>query len=347
METLSLVLIFLAMFLPSCHTIWATSTTSQLPTVTYEGELVVKDNQTFTIEDKEFNMSGKIVAEDTSTLVIRNSSFIAIPGIDSYAIVMKNRSRLLVDNAVIVFEHPSGFAVEILVQDEAEARIFDSTIQKRGYIRAHNNSTINVSNTTIMVGTTISTYPASGVATFDASAAEIENSKMDGIFVWENSKASINNSVAGIVRTGGEESDKTTVNITNSRIDYIETWGGGAPTIHLENSNVTSASVSLNASAIFAGCSVAEISASGNASVWLLDSSVGKIEAQDNAAVFLGWHLPLFGLVTLPYAWVPILQFSVVIAVFVTVIALVLVFRRKRMKRIQQEKIQTKTAALN
>ncbi len=61
-----------------------------------------------------------------------------------------------------------------------------------------------------------------------------------------------------------------------------------------------------------------------------------RLEALE-AKVFVDWYLPLFGLVTMHYTWVSIIQ-TIVIATIIAIIITVLVFLyRKRARRVQRE----------
>jgi H+/gluconate symporter-like permease len=64
-----------------------------------------------------------------------------------------------------------------------------------------------------------------------------------------------------------------------------------------------------------------------------LEFSLEALEAK----VFVDWHLPLFGLVTMHYTWVSIIQ-TIVTATIIAVIITVLVFLyRKRARQVQRE----------
>jgi hypothetical protein len=72
--------------------VFSTNVASQYQNVTYEGDLLVSNNETFTIQDSEFYMIGKITVQDTSTLIIQNSKFTAMP-IYRDSIVLKDQSN--------------------------------------------------------------------------------------------------------------------------------------------------------------------------------------------------------------------------------------------------------------
>lgn len=296
---------------------FSTNIANQYQNVTYEGHLLICNNQTFTIQNSDFYMNGTITVEDTSTLIIWNSKFTTIPSRDAplgrESIILVNQSNLIITNVTVIFKHPTGnFNCEILVRDNATANITHSIFQNPGYVTSHENSVIHVSNSTL---TTTSWSRYSGVATFDNSTAEIENSTMDGVFVWDNSTVSIKDSVVRLVRTGGT----TTIDIATSKVDQIETFEpieeAHAPTIYVEGSTVRRVRVR-------------------DASVLLVNSYAGSIEAQGSATVFVGWNLPLFGLVKMPYTWIPYIQLIVVVAIGVVIVVILRVsWRKKRAKK--------------
>jgi hypothetical protein len=202
-----------------------------------------------------------------------------------------------------------------------------------------------VNNSTIKKNATTTDYlHLSGVVTFDDSSAEVKNSTLDGLFVWSNSTASASGSIISLLRFGSlEESDKTTVNVTNSKITYIETFGG-APTLYVEDSIIGDTHLNDRASASITNTSVDAMSAYNNAFAMLIDSSAGRIVTYDNATVLIGWQLPLFGVVTLPYGLIPIVQWSLVVIVIVIVAIALLVWRRRGAIHAQHEESQMKSA---
>jgi len=305
---------------------------NQYQNVTHEGDFVISDNETFTIENSEYHMNGKITVNDTSTLIIKNSKFFTVPPWHGDSIVLMNQAHLVVTDATVIFRHAEGFACEILAWDDARVNITYSTLVSYGHVVAHNNSAIYVGNSTMTTSTTTNFGAPSGVATFDASTSAIENSTIDGVFVWDTSSASIRNSAIGIVRSSA------VVNIRNSKIEYIEAWDD-APAFHIEDSTVKDANFIRDASAHFTDSSLSKISAYGNATVWLIGCTYGGIETRENATVFVGLDLPLFGLVVIQHNWIPILQLILVILIVAIVITVLLIVRRRRTRRIKKEKL--------
>lgn len=315
---------------------------SQFPNVTYEGDLVISNGQMYIIENQDFLINGKITVKDTSSLIVRSSNFTTVPPqVDGISMELTDHAKLVVTNSTVVFKRPD-FDCRIIVHDHAEVNITSSRLQNQGYVIAYNSSVIHANSSMIKTSTTSTNYLSlSGIATFDTSSAEVKNSTMDGLFVWNNSTASASDSVIWLLRTTFRKSEKTTVNVTNSKIDYIETYGG-APTLDVEDSTVGHVTINVGAVARFRNTSVDEISASGNAFALLIESSAGSIKTEDNATVLIGWELPLFGMVTLPYGLIPIVQWSLVIVVIAIIVIALLAFRRGRANRIRREESQVK-----
>lgn len=294
---------------------FSTNIASQYQNVTYNGDLLVSNNQTFTIQNSEFLMNGTITVEDTSTLIIRNSKFTTVPSRDSPlgrgSIIMANEANLNITNATVIFKHPDNFECEIIAYDYTRATITNSTFQNRGFVTGNDKSVIHVSNSTMH--TEQDYHYTIGVATFDDSTTEIETSVMDGVFIWDGSTANIKDSDVGLVRTGGT----TRIDIATSKINQIETFhaieGARATTIHVEDSTVKRLNVQ-------------------NANVLLVDCHFGSVEARDNATVFVGWNLPLFGLVKMPHTWIPYVQLTIIVVISVIVVTVLLALLRKKVR---------------
>lgn len=304
---------------------FSTSVASQYQNITYEGDLLVSNNETFSIQDSEFCMIGNITVQDTSTLIIQNSKFT----LHSPSIVLQHQAKLIMTNATLISRNPYNYWGGIVVHDDSEANISYSTLQEWWEVQASDNSKIHVNNSTITSG---DYYHPSGIGTHGTSSVVIENSTIDEVWIWNNSTVSINNSVVRLVRAGGA----TNVNIADSEIGAIETMG--SPTFSVQHTKVAwRANFLYNSSVRFTSSSVAEVIARGNANILLIDSYAGSIETHDDATVSVGWHLPLFGLVTMHYTWVPIVQMIIVIAIIVVIITVLVFLYRKRARQIQRE----------
>ncbi len=329
--------------------IFATTNANHHQNVTYEGDLLVINNETFTIQDSEFYVIGKITVKDTSTLIIQNSKLTAIPTYasspDGESIILEDQANLIITNATLISRRQffPEFDCKILVQDDAEVNITHSALEKRWEIVAYNSSVINVNNTTTqMIFYGADTASLNGVITYDTSTAEIENSTIESIFVSDNSTVSIRNSVVKQVRMEGRRSgsahaDNATVDIICSTVEYINAMKG-MPILYVEDSTVTWRANFLASSSVqFTRSSIAELIAQKNTNIILIDCYAESIETRNNSNVFVGWHLPLFGLVTMHYTLVPIVQTIITIAIVVMIIAVLVFLYRKRARRVQRE----------
>jgi len=278
-----------------------------------EVEINISDHETLFMLDHEYNLTTKVNAEDHAAIVVKNARLTLSPS-DSAGIslVLKDQSRLFSINSTIDFTRLTFGDCQIVLQDEAEANFTETTLVGWGYVVGRDASAVYVEKSNI--GSGLAGLHSPGVATYGASRVRVEDSTVDGVYVWENSTASIDRSDVGIVRTAWAESGKTTINITDSRVDTIETSAvfeqpTGRAVIYVTNSTVEYAVyVHSNSIAWIENSSVAMVRATGNATVWLVESSVGQISLEGNARVLLGWYLPLFGLVGVPYSLIPIIQ---------------------------------------
>lgn len=315
----------------------STTVANQYQNVTYEGDLLVANNDTFIIQNSEFYMNGTITVQDTSALVIQNSQFTAIP-IYRDSIVLKDQANLIVTNTTMISKSQTSFRCKFLVHNDAKVNITHSTLQRRWEIVAYNNSVIHVNNTTQQIIFGADTSHLNGVLTYDTSTAEIENSTIESVFVSDNSTVSIRNSVVKQVRMEGRRSgsahaDNATVDIICSTVESINAMDG-VPTLYVEDSTVTWRANFLASSSVqFTRSSIAELIAQRNTNIILIDCYAESIEARDNSRVFVGWHLPLFGLITMHYTLVPIIQLVIPIAIIAIVLILLVLVRKKRSAR--------------
>jgi hypothetical protein len=162
---------------------------------------------------------------------------------------------------------------------------------------------------------------------------DIENSTVDGVYVWGNSTAIVDRSNVVTLRTASTESEKTVINITDSHVDSLETFGGSA-VFYISNSVVAYTSYfHYDTCAWVRDSSISGVRATGNATVWLIDCSIGEISTDGNAKVLIGWNLPLFGPVGVPYSWIPFMQAASIAMVIMGMVAVLYsLYRRKRAK---------------
>jgi hypothetical protein len=149
-----------------------------------------------------------------------------------------------------------------------------------------------------MVNSNIHDVPPSihspGVVTYGTSKVEVENSRVDGVYVWENSTAIVNRSNVATLRTASNEPEKTVINVTDSQVDSLETFGGAAM-FYISNSTLVYTSYfHYDTYAWVQDSLMSAVRATGNATVWLIDCAIGEVSIDGNARVLIGWNLPLF-----------------------------------------------------
>jgi hypothetical protein len=267
-------------------------------------------------------------------------------------IVLANRSRFVAENATIVFKSDYSEG-HITVGDEAMTNITDSELYGLGYIIGRQNSRIHVKRS-VFEGPNPVYLRSCGVITRDNSMARIQDSELDVAQAGGNSSIYVSNSIilTGGVSAGGnslieiENSkvgtsqwlwDNSTIRVLNSTTDSIYFSGGS---LIVRDSIVNHwLQVSGNSTAWLTSVSASRVTARSNATIWLINSHAGAIETSDQGRVYVGWQLPLFGIVTVPYTWVPILQGITVLATLVLIIAL-LVFLNRRWKKWQLQKMK-------
>jgi hypothetical protein len=303
-----------------------------------EGEMNLSGHDTLLMEDYECNLTTKIIAEDYAVIVVRNAMLTLSPSDGTgISFVLKGQSGLLVINSTINFTRLTFGDCQIVLQDEAEANFTTATLAGWGYIIGRDASAVYVEKSNI--GSGVAGLNSPGVATYGTSKVKVEDSSVDGVYVWENSTASIQGSDVGIVRTTYAELGKIAINITDSTVGTFETYVvseqlAGTAVIRIINSTVIYAAyIHLNSTAWIENSSVAMITATGNATVWLIKSSVGQISLEGEARVFLGWDLPLFGFVWMPYSLIPIIQAGNITAMVIGVAAVSYAIWRKRKER--------------
>lgn len=309
--------------------------------VTHNGDLIISNNEALTITDSTFYMNGTITVKDASNLTITNSNFTAAPR-DRYAIILKDNASLIITNTTLIFRSLSDIC-EIQAKTNSKIMMSDSRTQNQGYLVAFNNSEVYVSNSTLFNGT-VSNFLSnpSGVAAFGNSTTIIENSTINGIFVWNDSTASVNNSNLGIIRTGYEPSARTTINVTHSKINWIEILGGSSD-LYIEDSLVNGASAS-SGRVTFLRSSLEELNSWETSEMTFIDSSYGTISASEGASVFVGWHLPLLGLLVIPYTWIAIIQVGTALIAIAAIIIVFFAWRRKRRQNQEQHSVTNKVA---
>ncbi len=314
----------------------------QYQNITHNGDLLINNNETMIIANSTFYMNGTITVKDTSTLIVKSSKFTAAPFYET-GIALEDHARLVIMNTTMIFRQLIGFAGEISARNDSRIIFENVNTENRGFIMAYDNAMISVNTSKLVYGTLANYDEGSGVVTFDKSTARMDNSTINGAFIWDNSTTSISNSSLGIIRSTWKGSERTTINVTNSRIDTIEITSGIAD-LNVENSEIRTITFN-GGKASFLRTSVGKLESYGKSEVTFIDSSYGPIEPSNETSVLIGWHLPLIGLVIVPYEWIPLIQEAAVLLVLVAIIITALVIWRARRKDKQEQDPITDQAA--
>jgi len=333
----------------------ANMSTEPRQNITIKGDIIV-ENGTHLIENVNLNLTGKIVASNDATVIIRNATlFVKTPGYNFRdGILLADRSRLTVENATVFLE--SANAIEesyITVGDESIANITHSELHGIGLVMGRKNSRIYV-NRSILKGPSGVDLLVCGVITLDNSTARIRNSELDLAQAGGNSSIYVSNSL--IETRGVSAGGNGLIEIENSKVGTSQ-WLWDNSTIRVLNSTIESilfdgASLVVrdsvvshwlrvvgNSTAWLTSVSASRATAMENATIWLINSYSRAIDTSDQGRVYVGWQLPLFGIVAVPYTWLPILQGIAILAALVLIIAL-LVFLDRRWKKWKLQKLE-------
>lgn len=210
-------------------------------------------------------------------------------------------------------------------------------------------------------------YPKNGLLISEQSQVKVQNSTIDVIFLG---------SYLDVIFLGTYNAEKmstTNVTLSSSKIEWLVTINDNSSasivtsnlskvTIYGPNSNVRLANVTLDEltirgnSSMWMIDSIAEaVIASQNPKVWLTNASVERLVAYGNSkfwlhnsaikqipythGIWIVWDWPLFGQVTVLYAWAPYVVPVIVAASTVTLITVIaLFFLRRRKRRVETTK---------
>jgi hypothetical protein len=307
---------------------------------TYEGDITIRNNATFLIENCQFNLTGKLIIRDTAEVIFRNATFISnwntseVPekvGANPWRtrhVIVENQAKLTVLDSDLIFSATYPWHGEyhgcLLLYDQATANITESKVTYANgpgdFMYVYNDSKLWIRD--VMISTNAPEnvygyeYPKSGLVTFGRSEVEVQNSTFDEICIMENCSVIFCNLNAGSFTIY----DNSGVNIIDSTISQVDVWGK-------PNSNVWLTDTTLET-----------LVAHPNSKVWLYNSSVKEIHVSEKANVWVVWDLPLLGQVAVPYAWAPYI--FPVIALVIASIVIVAVFFLIRRKRVLKNKLR-------
>jgi len=308
----------------------------------HEGDIVVNGSQKLTIKNCEFVQYGKIMIADNSTLEIENATlYIKNPqNYFRYGLIVTNQSSLLLANATLILAHgkkPKQLEQTVLIERNSTASILDSRITspfKNAWVVSMYNSKISVQNSSFDNST--------GLGIFDGSTGYIQDSTLTyQLNTARNSKLIVEDSYVNSVH-GGEACDiqikncviysyssiywGSTLLVYNSSI--LSTFEAYSATAKFNNSSIEELVVNDYGSARLVRCSVSKTRALNNSTVWLINSDGGVISTINESEVFVGYDLPLFGVVLFPYTWIPMLQALMITLTITIVIIVILILKR-------------------
>ena len=312
----------------------STDVVGQFQNVTiHEGDITVRNNATFLIENCQFNLTGKLIIRDRAEVIIRNATFISnwnsseeIEKIGAHPwrtrhVIVEKQAKLTVLNGELIFSaslYPwHGEYHSLILYDQATVNVTESKVTyvngDGDYIYAYNDSRLWIKDVTISTFKPENptyqppTYPKSGLVASGRSEVNVKNSTVDEVYVEGN----------------------CTVNISNSNVEHFETFNDSSG-VNIIGSTISRLEISdPNSNVWIIDTTVKELTARYS-KVWLHNSSVKEIHIY-KAKVWVVWDLPLFGQVAVPHAWAPYV--FPVIALVITSIVIVAFFfliRRKR-----------------
>jgi hypothetical protein len=316
--------------------------TQQLQEIIHEGDILLNGTQTFTIKNCNYTQYGKITAENNATLHVENATVCIKMLLDSfrYGLTITNRASLLLINSTLILAYGMGLdAQTVLIQDNSTAVISNAEITspfRNVGVVARYNSNISVYNSIFENST--------GLAIFDNSTGYVQNSVLTyQLNVARDSYLTAKNSdIWGI---SGEKCDiqimsciihsysiislGTIMSVCNSSI--TSTFGVYCSIARFEGSSLDSLTAGGYAFVKLISSSTSQTEARDNSTVWLINSEGGEIYTSSRSNVFVGYDLPLFGVIIVPYTWIPVLQaFLIIVAGSIILVILLLVRRRFR-----------------
>lgn len=297
---------------------------AQLQDEIHTEDIVVSDNEALLIEDVEFRTNGSITVEDNATLIIRNARFISTPRYGLRKVVtIKDKATLIIANSNIILQgSPDSPFSEIQIENDALANVTNSEMVGWGYILAQNSSRVYIKDSTL-TAKDILMRRQYGVVTGGYSINDVQNSTLDIIAVYGCSSLSVHESKITYFRSSGN----STVQIRSSVIKTIDSIYQNS-TVHIWDSSMEV--IVAGGFEVYIQGSTIEyyLRTGGNNNLWLIDTYVRRIQP-DGATIFVGRQLPILGIITVPYTWIPYLQWMAIIIVSTAIIAIFILVRRK------------------
>ena len=306
----------LTTFIYASH--FSPSATLKLTTFTVPS-VNIGDHETVAIENRRYELTSEIIADESAVIFIRNSTLVFSPpeGIET-SILLRGNARLLIVNSSVLFNRTADYC-NIEAYGQAQINITDSELTGKGLIIGRNDSAVFANHMRFKSNSPIDR--PSGFAMFGNSSLETYDCSFDGAYLWENSKTSINESEVGSIRTGFDQSTHASIDANNSRIRSIDTLGGKTD-FSVNNSYLEVADFQGDISAWFENSTIDAIYGTGNVAVWLDNSHVKYVNLEQGARVLIAIYFPVLGLVGIPYQMTGFLFVTSVLAVIAGLVAI-------------------------
>ncbi|MCJ7760466.1 hypothetical protein MUP59_04910 [Candidatus Bathyarchaeota archaeon] len=279
----------------------------------------IGDHETVAIENRRYELTSEIIADESAVIFIRNSTLVFSPpeGIET-SILLRGNARLLIIDSSVLFNRAADYC-NIEAYGQAQINITNSELTGKGLIIGRNDSAVFANHVRFRSNSPIDR--PSGFAMFGNSSLETCNSSFDGAYIWENSKTSMDESEVDILRTGFDQSTHTSIDANNSRIRSIDTLGGETD-FSVNNSYLEVADFQDDVSAWFENSTIDAIYGTGNVTGWLDNSHVRYVNLEQGARVLIAIYFPVFGLVGIPYQMTGFLLVTSVLAVIAGLVAI-------------------------
>jgi hypothetical protein len=307
---------------------------------TYEGDLIIGDNETRTIENCEYRLIGNLTVKDNATLIIRNAIFNQTGKDAPIYILVMDRASFFLTNATLGIKQnvsdPLYARGNITILNEARMYITNSFIEHPIFgvdIWTWDNSIIYIENSIMrrrMQDVMMDRYV---IVSFDYSQVRIKNSTLDRVVTWESSKVVIERvTLNDTIRVFGE----STVQVSDSTIKYVT--ADNSPSLSIRSSIIRSSPyirTGENSDVLLLHMAVKEVWANNSAKIRLIDTSVEALHIFGNATVLVGWDLPIFGIVAFP----PLVAFAIQLIALISLGAIIAIISFVLIKKLRRRSL--------
>jgi len=176
----------------------------------YQGDLILTDNDVYTIEGK-FDINGSIIVEENATLVLRNAVLnFTQAEIQQFSMTFQNPAngnpRLVIENSTIT----SAYYMRIDFFGNSSASI-DNLILESMTLVLYDSSVLSISDSSL----------SGGIHSYGYSTGNVFNSSMDYIEPLDNSNVNISDSTVTSILT---HIDSTNCSVAGLKQGYVNYW---------------------------------------------------------------------------------------------------------------------------